>query len=71
MQDVHGVFGVEAAADARLEFGADGLPANLAEAGWSVEYRAWNRESLPMPSKLFARKGAASVRLVIDRWAGP
>ncbi len=65
------VRGQRAGADARLEFSPDGLPATLTEAGWSVEYRAWGREALPMPSKLFARKDTASVRLVIDHWAGP
>jgi outer membrane lipoprotein LolB len=65
------VRGQRAGADARLDFSPDGLPATLAEAGWSVEYRAWNREALPMPSKLFARRDTASVRLIIDRWTGP
>jgi outer membrane lipoprotein LolB len=65
------VRGQRAGADARLEFSPDGLPATLTEGGWSVEYRAWGRGALPMPSKLFARKDTASVRLVIDHWAGP
>lgn len=65
------VRGLRAGDEARLEFSPDGLPANLAESGWNVEYRAWNREVQPMPTKLFARKGTASVRLVIDRWTEP
>jgi outer membrane lipoprotein LolB len=65
------VRGRRSGSEARLEFSPDGLPANLTEAGWSVEYRAWNREALPLPTKLFARKDHASVRLVVDRWGEP
>ena len=65
------VRGRRAGLGAQLEYSPDGLPSVLDESGWTVEYRAWNREALPMPTKLFARKGQASVRLVIERWAGP
>lgn len=65
------VRGQRAAGTAQLEFSPDGLPANLTESGWTVEYRAWNREALPLPTKLFARKDQASVRLVVDHWNAP
>ena len=65
------VRGLRAGEAGLLEFSPDGLPSMLEESGWSVEYRAWSREPLPRPTKLFARKGATSVRLVIDRWTSP
>lgn len=65
------VRGQRAGGRAQLEFRPDGLPATLSESGWEVEYRAWNHDVLPLPTKLFAGKGQASVRLVIDRWTAP
>ena len=65
------VRGLQAGKGAAMEFSPQGLPVSLAESGWSVEYRAWNRDDLPLPTKMFARKGQASVRLVIDRWNAP
>ena len=65
------VRGQRAGSSAQVDFSPDGLPANLSESGWTVEYRAWSREALPLPTKLFARKGQASVRLVVDRWDAP
>ena len=63
-----------ARADARLaslEFGARGLPSVLEEAGWTVEYRAWGEGAPPLPVRLFARRGDASVRLAIEHWSTP
>ncbi len=65
------VRGSRATPGAELQAGPDGLPNTLSESGWSVEYRAWNQQELPLPTKLFARKGQASLRLVIDRWTSP
>lgn len=55
-----------------LSFGADGLPAQLNEDDWLVEYRAWNEDGDPrLPKKIFASQGDAQVRLSVDRWNAP
>ena len=36
--------------------------------GWTIEYRAWFEGAPPLPQKVFARQGEASVRLVVDAW---
>lgn len=63
------VRGARAAGPAQLEFDAAGLPAVLSQGGWAVEYRGWTEASPPLPSRVFARDGEASVRLVVERWA--
>lgn len=58
---------------ARLESGADLLPARLEQAGWSIDFRAWHPAAggLPaLPRRIDARRGDAGVRLVVDRWGG-
>ena len=63
------VRGARAGSDARLEFGADGLPSLLSEDGWTVEYRAWGEDSMSSrPKKIFAAHGDDKVRLSVDRW---
>jgi outer membrane lipoprotein LolB len=54
------------------ELGVDALarPALLQQDGWTIEYRAWFEGAPPLPQKVFARQGEASVRLVVDAW-GP
>ncbi|WP_225218091.1 lipoprotein insertase outer membrane protein LolB [Luteimonas colneyensis] len=58
---------------ARLEFGADLLPARLEQAGWGIDFRAW-RPSIDgapaLPLRIDARRGDAGVRLVVDAWSG-
>lgn len=56
-------------ADARIEAGADGLPAVLHEAGWTVEYRDWTAVAgLAMPRRLVARRAPFEVRIAVQRW---
>lgn len=58
---------------ADLRFGADLLPARLEQAGWSIEFRSWRpgEAGTPaLPLRLDARRGDASVRLVVDDWSG-
>jgi outer membrane lipoprotein LolB len=52
------------------ELGVDALarPALLQQDGWTIEYRAWFEGAPPLPQKVFARQGEASVRLVVDAW---
>jgi outer membrane lipoprotein LolB len=54
---------------AQIEAGADGLPALLREAGWTVEYRDWIAvEGLAMPRRLVARRAPFEVRIAVQRW---
>jgi outer membrane lipoprotein LolB len=58
------------AARARLDAGPAGLPARLAEDGWTVEYRAWMTvDGLPMPRRLVARRAPFEVRIAVERWS--
>lgn len=57
---------------ARLEFGADLLPARLEQAGWGIDFRAWrpSTDGAPaLPLRIDARRGDAGVRLVVDAWS--
>jgi outer membrane lipoprotein LolB len=65
------VRGARAGADAQIEFGDDGLPTTLHQSGWTVNYRAWNRDDPPLPTKVFAEQGAARVRLAVEQWRSP
>lgn len=58
--------------DARMQFAADGSPAQVIEQGWTVDYPAWDATTpVPLPHKVFARDGTDRVRLVVDRWNPP
>lgn len=55
---------------ATLVFDAHNLPAVLVQNGWKVEYRAWFAEhDPPLPRKVFASKGPAHVRMLIENWS--
>jgi outer membrane lipoprotein LolB len=57
---------------AEVRFGADGLPAEIRQGGWTVQYRDWFAErSPPLPRKVFATRGAYRVRLSIQDWHAP
>ena len=62
------VRGARAAGPAALSFDQHGLPATVSQGGWAVEYRGWVAGDPALPAKVFARQGAASVRLVIEKW---
>lgn len=63
--------GARAPGPAEIDFGPDGLPRQIAQQGWVVEYREWDGGDPAMPRRVFARRGEASVRLVVDRWGSP
>lgn len=65
------VRGARAAGPADIEFGPDGLPVLIRQDGWTVEYRAWDGGEPARPLRVFARRGEASVRLVVDAWGSP
>lgn len=65
------VRGARAVGASELSFNPHGLPATLAQNGWSVEFKGWSAGTPALPEKIFARKADASVRLVIERWESP
>lgn len=65
------VRGVRVAGASELSFDPVGLPVILQQQGWTVEYRAWNNATPPLPIKIFAKQGDAQVRLVIEAWTLP
>ncbi|KAA2284155.1 lipoprotein insertase outer membrane protein LolB [Arenimonas fontis] len=65
------VRGMRAPGPARIGFGPDGLPAWIEQQGWRIEYRDWDGGEPARPRRVFAERGEARVRLVVDRWGGP
>lgn len=62
--------GARAAGEAQIRFRADGLPAEIVQSGWKVEYLDYDQgHDPPLPSKVFASKGNYKVRLAIREWA--
>jgi len=54
---------------AQPRYGEDGLPAELREAGWTIEYKRFDRSGAqPLPTRIVARKGSLQVRLAIATW---
>lgn len=54
---------------ARPRFNEDGLPAQLREAGWTIEYRRFDTARTPaLPTRIVARNGLLQVRLAIASW---
>ncbi len=54
---------------AELSFGANRLPSLLRQAGWLVDYRAWDESRQPpLPTKVYAAKPPYKVRLSIESW---
>lgn len=63
------VRGMRADGPAVVRFDERGLPAQIEQQQWLVEFRAWSMDAaLPMPRRVFARRGDATVRLVVDTW---
>lgn len=56
---------------AQVAYGADGRLAKIEQGGWTIDYSGWQAsgDGVELPNRLNARRGEASVRLVIDRWA--
>lgn len=61
--------GARAPGEARVEFRADGLPSQIDQAGWKVQFLDYDEgRSPPLPSKVFASRGSYKVRLSIREW---
>lgn len=56
---------------AELWFDAEGRPARLRQDGWQVDFRDWFPGQDGLPRRVFAERGQARVRLVVDRWTAP
>ena len=55
-----------------LVFRADGLPAELVQDGWKIEYHEYLLDRQPaMPRRIFAGNGDYTVRLVVQDWHTP
>jgi outer membrane lipoprotein LolB len=53
-----------------FQFDASGLPAQLEQDGWKIEYRDWFADRTPpLPRKVYATRGSARVKLAIDSWS--
>jgi len=54
---------------ARIAYGTDGRVSAIAQDGWRIAYSAWAAvDGIELPVRLDARRGEASVRLVVDAW---
>lgn len=56
----------------RLVYGDAGLPARLEQGEWVIEYPDWYPATAShpqLPRRIVARRGAATVRLIVDEWA--
>jgi outer membrane lipoprotein LolB len=63
------VRGIRAPGAAEVVFQADGLPAEIRQDGWVIEFRDYETTQDPLlPRKVFAGNGAYKVRLVVQRW---
>jgi outer membrane lipoprotein LolB len=59
-----------AGSSAKVEYDAQNLPAVLEQDGWKVEYRDWFTDRTPpLPRKVYASRGNARVRMLIDQWS--
>lgn len=57
---------------ATLLFDAQGLPVELTQAGWTVQYRDWFTDRVPpLPRKVYAERAPYRVRLSIQHWDMP
>ena len=65
----HWVRGGTAHPDAHVSLDARGLPREIVEGGWRVEYRAFDEtQSPPLPTRIAAERAPYKVRLAIAEW---
>lgn len=64
--------GLRASGAAQMQFRTDGLPAQIIQDGWTVDYLDYD-EGLhpPLPTRIFASRGDYKVRLAIRQWTLP
>lgn len=60
---------IRADGKSEIVFREDGLPAQLMQAGWKIEYLDYDEnQQPPLPKKIFASREGYKVRLVVQRW---
>lgn len=63
------VRGIRAPGKAEVVFAADGLPVEIRQSGWTIEFRDYESVQDPvLPRRIFANNDEYKVRLVIQRW---
>jgi outer membrane lipoprotein LolB len=56
-------------APADVHFGADGLPSELAQDGWTISYPEWDQSAQPrLPVKVYATRAPFIVKLARMSW---
>ncbi len=66
------VRGIRAPGKAEVVFAADGLPVEIRQSGWTIEFRDYESVQDPvLPRRIFANNAEYKVRLVIQRWVEP
>ncbi len=66
------VRGIRAPGEAKVVFREDGLPAEIRQDGWLIEFRDYEGSGDPiLPRRIFANNGDYRVRLVVRRWGPP
>lgn len=66
------VLGLRAPGAAEMRFREDGLPLEIRQSGWKVEYRDYDESQVPpLPRRIFASQGEFGVRLAIRHWQTP
>ena len=66
------VRGLRAAGPAEIEFRSDGLPGEIRQDGWLIEYRDYDQTREPaLPRRIFASNGEYKVRLAVQYWDLP
>jgi outer membrane lipoprotein LolB len=68
----HWARGARGAGGAEVSFDAGGRPSLIEQGGWVIEYRDWLEGTEPaLPRRVFAERGQARVRLIVERWETP
>ena len=66
------VRGRRARSAGHIEFLPDGVPAQIEQDGWVIEFREFDAVgSVLMPVRVFAARGSQRIRLKVDAWAFP
>ncbi|WP_395621539.1 lipoprotein insertase outer membrane protein LolB [Dokdonella sp.] len=66
------VRGLRAPGTSEMSFREDGLPAEIRQHGWVVEFRDYLADHDPlMPRRIFASNGRYTVRLIVQQWRFP
>lgn len=66
------VRGLRAPGKSVIRFREDGLPAEIRQHGWLVEFRDYLTDQGPhMPRRIFASNGRYTVRLIVQQWRLP